>query len=85
MSPVCVVTVLSCGRIYRTEWGLVRGVGDLVRDGTTVTLSLVSGDLVRLLSNALKAVTRQESCGLTMQPCHSLAGLRVEFRLALNS
>ena len=38
-----------------------------------------------MLSNALKAVTRQESCGLTMQPCHSLAGLRVEFRLALNS
>lgn len=36
---------------------MVRGVGDLVRDGTTVTLSLVSGDLVRLLSNALKAVT----------------------------
>lgn len=85
---MCVVTVLSCGRIYRIEWGLVRGVGDLVRDGTTVTLSLVSGDLVRLLSSGLTAVTRQESCGLTMQlqPCHSLlAGLRVEFRLALNS
>lgn len=83
---MCVVTVLSCGRIYRIEWGLVRGVSDLVRDGTTLTLSLVSGDLVRLLSSGLKAVTRQESCGLTMQPCHSLlAGLRVEFRLALNS
>lgn len=48
----------SCGRTYRTECGLVRGVGDLVRDETMarqltlpspVTLNLVSSELVRLL------------------------------------
>lgn len=72
MSPLFVVTVLSCGRTYRTELGLARVVGDLVRDGTTVTLSLVSNDLVMLLSNGLKAVSSQESRGVFQPQSHTM-------------
>lgn len=70
MSPVFAATVLSCGKTCRTEWVLARSwwpdqrwdSGKAATLPSTMIWSLVSSELVRLLSNCLKVVSSQESC-----------------------